>query len=276
MRLPYHTECEREEAPVVARLGLVILQTDEVIESEFPALVGLGSGLDGVRLHYSRVPSSRDVTPQGLAAMEAKLPAAVELLPPGIPFDVIAFACTSGATFIGEAQVEAAVQGVRPGIAVTNPLSATKAALKALGMEKIGFVTPYVAAVSAAMRDALASAGFETVSFGSFEVVEDGIVARMTPACILDAVIAVGEAAPCDGVFVACTNLRAAGIIEEAEKRLAKPVVTSNQALAWHMLRLAGYQEALPARGRLFLRQLTAEGATAPAARPAAPAGARR
>ena len=119
-------------------------------------------------------------------------------------------------------RVTEVIRRVRPGVTVSNPLSAAKAALRALNLKRIGFVTPYVAEVSAAMRDNLAKAGFETVSFGSFEEVEDGVVARMTPGSILEAVLTVGAVAGCDGVFVSCTNLRAAGVLEEAEARLRR------------------------------------------------------
>ncbi len=252
MRLPFETD-SADAAAAVRRLGVVLLQTDEVVEQEFPLLLGDAA----VRLHYSRVPSLPEVTPENLATMEAALPAAVGLLPAAVPFDVIAYACTSGSTVIGEARVADIVRSLHPGIAVTNPMTAAKAALKALAVRRLGFVTPYVAEVSAAMRDNLAAAGLETVSFGSFEVAEDGIVARMTPRCVLQAMLTVGQAADCDGVFVSCTNLRAAGVIEEAEARLGKPVVTSNQALAWHMLRLAGIEEPLAGRGRLLALPLS-------------------
>jgi maleate isomerase len=253
VRLPFETDSEAEFRAAATRLGLIVLQSDEVIETEFRRLLDL----EGVSILHSRVPSGREVTPETLTLMEAELPAAVRLLPPGLPFDVVAYACTSGSTVIGEARVAAAIHQVIPGVAVSNPLSGAKAALKALGLRRIGFVTPYVAAVSGAMRDNLVEAGFEIGAFGSFEVAEDGIVARMTPACILAAILRVGAASDCEGVFVSCTNLRTAGILEEAEARLGKPVVTSNQALAWHMLRLAGRPEPLAGRGRLFTLPLS-------------------
>lgn len=248
MRLPFNAEPE----DACLRFGLVILQADEVIEGEFPKLLAPLLATGGLRLHVSRVASGHELTPETLAAMEAALPAAVGLLPHESPFDVIAYACTSGATVIGEARVAEIIRGVRPGAAVSDPLTAAKAAFAALGVRRLGFVTPYVAAVSTAMRDNLAAAGIETVSFGSFEVAVEGIVARMTPDSILDAVVAVGSSAACEGVFAACTNLRMAGVIEEAETRLGKPVISSNQVLAWHMLRLAGNNTVLPGYGRLF------------------------
>ena len=248
MRLPFDTESEAPGAVPIRRFGIVLLQTDEIVEAEFPALL---AGTNA-RVHYSRVPSAPEVTPETLATMEGALPTAVGLLPRSAPFDVIAYACTSGATIIGEDRVAEVIRAVRPGVAATNPLTAVKAALKVLGVRKVGFVTPYVAAVSDAMRDKLAAVGIETVSFGSFGVADDGIVARMTPDSILRAVSTVATAADCDGVFISCTNLQAAGIIEEAEARLGKPVVSSNQALAWHLLRLAGDDAPRHGRGRLF------------------------
>jgi maleate isomerase len=251
MRLDYATDIANPAAAPAARFGVVLLQTDEIVETEFPRLLGAEHGPGGLRVHYSRVPSGREVTTESLTAMAAALPQAVDLLPPAVPFDVIAYACTSGATVIGEERVAAAVRSVRPGVAVSNPLTAAKAALRALGARRIAFLTPYVAEVSAAMRDNFIADGCDIVAFGSFEVADDGIVATMTPESILQAAVELGGGAS-DAVFIACTNLRAAGIIEEAERRLGKPVVSSNQALAWHMLRLAGLDAPRPGCGRLF------------------------
>ena len=67
-----------------------------------------------------------------------------------------------------------------------------------------------------------------------------------------DGIVDVGAGQDCDGVFVSCTNLRVGSIIEEAEKRLSKPVISSNQALAWHMLRLAGINDSITGKGQLL------------------------
>ena len=73
---------------------------------------------------------------------------------------------------------------------------------------------------------------------------------------ILRAAVSVGRSADVDGVFISCTNLRAAGIIVAAEQALDKPVTASNHALAWHLLRLAGITDTLAGAGRLFQKQL--------------------
>ncbi|QDL92575.1 Asp/Glu racemase [Paroceanicella profunda] len=231
--LPY-----RLDAPIGHRacLGLVVLQSDETIEPEFRRLIPA----EGTALYASRIPSAAEVSAETLAQMEAHLPAAAALLPPSIAFDVVGYGCTSGATVIGPARVAELVRGASTARQVTNPISAVMTACDALGVRRLGFVTPYVAEVSAAMRGALEDHGLAIGGFGSFEEAEEAKVARIHPASILEAAIATGRQAPCDAVFLSCTNLRTIDIIAAAEAALGVPVISSNQALAWHMARLAG------------------------------------
>jgi maleate isomerase len=55
-----------------------------------------------------------------------------------------------------------------------------------------------------------------------------------------------------DAVFVSCTSLRVAEHVAAFEAELGKPVTSSNHAMAWHALRLAGVADRIPAFGRLF------------------------
>ena len=231
-----------------ANLGLIVLQTDETIEPEMRQL----TASDGVALYHSRIPSGAEVTPETLRAMQDEIGRSVSLLPTAVDFDVIGYGCTSAASVIGEDAVEALVQTVRPGAKVTNPITATKAALTALGAKRVAFVSPYIAEVSASLRNTLTQGGFEIVSAGTFNESSDSVVARMTEASILAAIIKLGQQTPCDAVFVSCTNLRVANVIERAEAVLGVPVISSNQAMAWHMLRLAGVNDARQDVGVLF------------------------
>jgi maleate isomerase len=63
--------------------------------------------------------------------------------------------------------------------------------------------------------------------------------------CLLD------EAAV-DAVFVSCTSVRLANQVAEIEADLDLPVTSSNHAMAWHAMRLAGATTRLPQLGRLF------------------------
>lgn len=249
MALPFETGTGWSDATA---LGLVILQADETIEQEFRLLMAPNQ----FSLYHTRVPSGDEVTGKTLARMEVEIPMAVGLLPVAANLDVVGYACTSGAAVIGEGRVGELIQSVRPGVTTTNPLTAVKAALQTLGVRRLGFLTPYVEEVSFSLRQRLEAGGVEVTTFGSFEQSKEALVARITPASILEAIIQVGQGIDCQGVFVACTNLRTLDILAEAEGRLGKPVISSTQALAWHMAQLAGQPIHPTGSGILFDKKL--------------------
>lgn len=235
-----------------AKIGLIVLQTDQTIEHEFRQLLDI----DGVDCYHSRIANAMAVTPQTLAQMAADLPVAASLLPSEFEFDAIGYACTSGATVIGEGAVAAAIQQHHPYTQVSNPLTAVKAACGALGLTRIALLTPYTPEVTQALADNLQGSDIHIATTGYFNLEDDFTVGRVTAASTLEAVLALGQNTDCDGVFVSCTSLRVAGIIAQAESILGKPVISSNQALAWHLLTLAGVAPQATHFGCLFQRSL--------------------
>ncbi len=231
-----------------ARIGLIVLQTDQTIEQEFASLM---RG-NGVALYHARIPNSMEVTPDTLRQMESDLPRSAELLPSSFKFDAIGYACTSGATMIGEERVAEIIRQIHPLAKSSNPITACKAALTALRINNIAMVTPYPPDVTLEMQANLRTCGFQTNAVASFNQSDDFTVARITSASILDAVLRVGGRDDCDGVFVSCTSLRALEIIADAEAKLDKPVISSNQALAWHLMRLSGMTTSPVGLGSLF------------------------
>lgn len=110
-----------------ACIGLIVLQTDQTIEYEFARLM---PG-DGTALYHARIPNAMQVSPETLRQMQCDLPATAALLPPSFGFDAIGYACTSGATMIGEDQVDRIIRDVHPQAKISNPITACKAALSA-------------------------------------------------------------------------------------------------------------------------------------------------
>lgn len=164
------------------RLGLVVLQSDETIEGDFRRLVP-----DGADLLVSRVPSGDEVTPESLAGMEAHLTAAAALFPPWARFDAVGYGCTSGTAQIGAENVARRISAGAHTAAVTEPVSALIAACRALGIRRLGLVSPYVAPVSGRLRQVLEQAGISTPAFGSFEIAEEARVVRIDAASLVRA-----------------------------------------------------------------------------------------
>ncbi len=251
-RLPFEVD---DGLGTRAKIGLIVLQTDQTIEHEFATIL---SG-DEVALYHARIPNAMEVTPETLKQMEADLPVAAALLPVQFDFDVIGYCCTSGATMIGEGRVDQILRKVHPKSLTSNPLTASKAALRALGLKRIALVTPYAPPVTSQLRENLKAAGMAVNAIASFDQSDDFKVARITSQSIQDAVEQIGARDDCDGVFVSCTSLRTLPIIAAVEARLGKPVLSSNQALSWHLMRLAGIDDCPENCGQLFHHPLAEE-----------------
>jgi maleate isomerase len=233
-----------------AALGLIVLASDQTIEHELRRLLDL----PGIALYQSRILNDNAITPATLAAMEGRLAAATEVILPGLPLDVVAFGCTSAAMVIGEERVFELIRSAHPEAACTTPITAAFAALRAFEARRIALLTPYREDINRFMRGYIEARGVAVPVMGSFNQEDDRQAARIDAASIRRAVLDLGRAPEVDAVFVSCTSLRLVEAVGGLEAELGKPVTSSNHALAWHCLRLAGIADRRPASGRLFER----------------------
>ncbi|MBY4891623.1 Asp/Glu racemase [Rhodobacteraceae bacterium N5(2021)] len=221
------------------QLGMVVLQSDETLEADLGRLLP-----QRAELLVTRIPSSDTVSCDSLGEMARDLTAAASLLPRGAKLAVVGFGCTSGTAQIGAGRI---AQLTRAGVetqAVTDPVSALIAACRQLGLSRLALVSPYVEEVSTRLMDVLAEAGIEIAAFASFNEANEARVVRIAPGAIVDAARATVAQAPCDAVFLSCTNLRTLDVIAPIEAELGLPVLSSNLVLAWHMAHLAGLKAA--------------------------------
>jgi maleate isomerase len=232
-----------------AALGVIVLATDHTLEHEWRLML---TGLPGVGYYQSRLWNSASITPETLAEMERDLAYATKLIRPGERIDAMAYACTSGAMVIGDDVVAARIHEERPGIPTTAPLAAAVAGLHALGTKRVALLTPYVDRINRMMRSYMEERGLSVPVMGSFNHENDNEVARIDAASLRGAVLELGRHPAVDAVFVSCTSLRMVEQIEALEAELGKPVTSSNHALAWHTLRLAGYKEPIKGFGVLL------------------------
>ena len=238
-----------EPEPVAQRLrfGLVALATDHVSESELHRMMPA----DDVDLFATRVRHDGQCDVSSLRAMGDQLASACELLLPGTPLDAIAYGCTSGTVAIGFERVEAMIREHRPGIAVTTPITAAEAAFHALDVQRIAVLTPYVDEVSALVADYLERNGSTVSALASFGLETDIQMSTVPPDAIERAALNL-DVTGAEAVFICCTALRSVSAIESVERRLGVPVISSNQAMLWEMLRASGYRQPVPGYGRLL------------------------
>jgi len=240
-----------------ARIGLIALPDDQTIEHELRMICDLPE----VACFVTRLPCAATITPDTLQAMESEIARAAGLLLPGLSVDVMAYGCTSGSLFIGPDAVHDLIHTAHPRTICTTPIEAANAALAALEARSIALITPYADEINQRLRDHLRQNQFDVPVMGSWNEPVDAKVGRISPSSIRNAVLDLGHSDRVDPVFISCTNLRALHLLEGLENELDKPVISSNAALGWHCLRLAGINDPLPRYGSLFSRPISLLGA---------------
>jgi maleate isomerase len=231
-----------------AALGLIVLASDQTIEYEFRRV----AGLPGVGIYESRIYNAPQVTPETLRALEHEIGQGAKLILPGVSVDVMVFGCNSGTMIMGEEAVYDHIRSVRPGVPCTSPVTGMIAAFQSLNVSRIAVLTPYNDAVNKMVADYIRGRNIDVVAFGSFNEENDHKVARTSLSSISQAILRLGRIENVEAVLVCCTSLRLVDEIARIEKELGKPVTSSNHAMGWHALRLAGIQDTMPQFGRLF------------------------
>jgi maleate isomerase len=250
MKLIEHLPFETDDgiAPR-GRIGLIVLASDYTIEHEWRQIF---AAAPGAALYHSRIYNDNQITPETLRAMEPRIRDCADVFLPGAKMDVIAYGCTSASMAIGEEKVFERIREARPGVACTTPITAAFAAFDAFKARRIGVLTPYRADVNRIVADYIGARGYKVPVFGSFNEESDAVVASISPASIRAGVKRLAQEGGIDAVFVSCTSVRLAEAAADIEAEVGLPVTSSNHAMAWHALRLAGVDDAMPQFGRLF------------------------
>ena len=232
-----------------ASIGLIVLATDYTIEYEWRQVF---EAVEGVALYQSRIHNENLITPETLRAMEPRIVECARVITPDTPVDVIAYGCTSASMAIGEEKVFDRIRESKPDVSCTTPITAAFAAFDAFKARRIGVLTPYPADVNRIVSDYIAARGYQVPVFGSFNADRDTVVARITPQSIEQGVRELIKHADVDAIFVSCTSVRLMQACAELEKNLGIPLTSSNHAMAWHALRLAGIDDKLGQFGSLY------------------------
>ncbi|HDP24243.1 MAG TPA: arylmalonate decarboxylase [Deltaproteobacteria bacterium] len=229
-----------------ARLGFVILATDETSEVDL-----YRSSPRGVGLHFNRIESPGDITAQNLSRLMAGIGNTASRILPGSGVDVVSFHCTAGSLLLGERAVQQRLAQACPGALPTTTVSALSHAIEQMKIDAFSLLTPYTDDINEAFVHHFSSQGFRIPRVLGMQLRTDPEITRVSRDTIR-AWAKEADHEDADALVISCTGLRSSGLIAELEERLNKPVLTSNQASLWHMLRKAGLDDTIPRLGMLF------------------------
>lgn len=238
-----------ENTAPLGKVGAILLATDLTLEAELPRMLPTGIGI-----YTNRVMNRNPLTIDNLRAMGGDLRRAAGGIIPGALMDAVIYGCTSGAAAIGHSEVKRLIQSAHPKAQVITPLSAAVAACRAIGVRRLSILTPYIAEVNHALAAQFAAQGFAPVNVAGMNIQSDVDAAGVSADALLKAArMHLDKSA--DALFVSCTALRAAPLVGRMEKAFGIPVLSSNQTLAWAVLRALGCDAKVAGFGRLLARQ---------------------
>ena len=84
-----------------------------------------------------------------------------------------------------------------------------------------------------------------------YNIERDSDMVRLRPD-FLEEFAASVDHAEADALFISCGALRTIDVIDQLEQDLGKPVICSNQAMMWDVLRKAGVTDPISGYGRLL------------------------
>jgi maleate isomerase len=227
------------------KLGFIIPSINTVVESEMPMMAPRG-----VSIHYARARSINDTAEELIRMAEEAPRAAQELADAEV--EAIAFTCT-GASLLKGPGYDKHIQGLIEGavhIPAVTTSTAVVEALKAQHMTKICIASPYEDWLNEKEKVFLEHHGVIVLAMKGLGIT-DIHIADVPPERVYDLAREVLKP-EADGMFISCTDFRTAEILQCLEDDIHRPVVSSNQATLWAMLRAIGVRPPIAGFGSLL------------------------
>ena len=229
------------------KIGLLALSTDLTIEKDFNSVCH-NLPLD---IFVNRIHNENPLNKENLLKMYNQIESITEKILPGEKINTVAYACTSGTIAIGEDKVKEKIQLAKPGCNVTTPITSAIKAFNKMNIKKIAVFTPYPESVNKTISEYLFKKNINVISFSTFNLDLDVDFARVDPK-YLSEILTKLNMSDAEALFVSCTALPALEILDEVEKKISKPVFSSNQTLIWDTIRSAGYKNSIMGYGKLL------------------------
>jgi len=224
------------------QLGLIVPSWNTTMEYECFRMAP-----PGISIHVSRIAHTED-SDQAALHMAEKAPDAAGLLAHA-KVNAICFGCT-GASFRKSGIDLEIIDRIesKTKIPTTTTSTAIVDALKSLGVESVAIASPYPERTNNLLADYLRHAAFKAVS-------HKGLNIECPAALPPEQAYRLAREVDCeaaDGILISCTNFRSLEVTETLEQDIGKPVVSSNTASLWKLMKLAGAKEPVTGAGRLF------------------------
>ena len=230
-----------------ARLGVLVPSAIVVTEPEFNLMTP-----KGVSVHYHRTAFRGG----GLKDLEKAETGILDAIEPLMHVQPSALAISGTAlSFVGGPESDKIlikeIKKKYGDIPTTTTSTAVIEALNQFGAKKVVIATPYMEEVARAAAKFVESSGIEVLDF-NWRNIKTALETSDIPLAELPELVEEVEVPESDLILISCTALHTVEAIESLEMKFKKPVVTSNQATMWHLLRLAKVNDKIEGYGQLL------------------------
>jgi maleate isomerase len=233
-----------------ARIGFLVPPGNPTVEPEMAELTP-----PGVSLHFTRMSAEG---PAGTHAGQEErnrsqvesIPACVRLLAMVSP-SVIVLAHTATSYTLGEAREAALVTQMEAlgNARFVTAFGGVLAALKALGVRRIAYATPYSAEMTALGKRHLEKCGVNVVNSGHLDNVRNIYQENSERAYAIARQV---DRADAEAIFLSGVGMPTLDALQVLEDDSGKPVISAASAMMWHALRTAGIRHRFSGYGRLL------------------------
>jgi arylmalonate decarboxylase len=227
-----------------AKLGLILPANNTVTEPELGGNMPLG-----VSVHATKV-VARGVTPQErVAFITDSIPDARDALMDS-RLNAMSYGCMMRCRVKGAEWEEDTCKSLGTSdVSFQTPGRALRSALDALEVRRISVFSPYSDEVALMVPAYFEAAGLEVVAnVNRRDLFDPQLVVNVHPEDLFREIASVP---PADALCILPTDLPTFQILETLEKTWGGPVVTSNLAIFWSLLRATSVPDALPGLGVL-------------------------
>jgi maleate cis-trans isomerase len=228
------------------KIGIIIPIDNAVIEPELSELSGDGISIHGARLHTMELPDMPDdaeIEAEKLGTMGA---------------EVIAYACNASSFYRGPGSDTDLADRLADasGVPTTTASTAMIRALDAVDAESVSVVSPYGDENKQRLREFIEGHGVTVEAITGLGLAPDdpddlAETNELTAEDTYRRAIA-ANTDDADAVLVTSTNVGSVRTLNRVEADLDKPAISTNQALYWDALRLAGVSSTTSAFGSLL------------------------
>ena len=237
-----------------ARIGVLVPYTNVNLEPDLQWLCPSGCSLHFERLgdyDIDAIPGSEQMARLGSADLSESLRLICGVRPHAVLYGCTSATLTHGVDF--DIDLSRRISERADAVSITAA-GALVAALKKLGISRVGFSSPYLGEINDQAVAFLATHNIQVVRRADIgrELGNYG-QGELSPAEVVE-LAQRADAEDVDAIVLSCTDMRSVEAIEQIEATLAKPVVTSNQALVFELCRVLQLPAPAQAPGQLFSR----------------------